>query len=140
LKTKKEADGGPSRISSVVIGSDPVDGPLIGALPKVVRIFAPPLVFPAGSYATRSVTATVASTAGPIQTQQAGDLAITVQVLPARVNATNTVIVTISERPSGTLVTDAQVQLSINMEVMDMGTRLHIAIPLRIPLQVLACN
>ncbi len=86
-----------------------------------MAFFAPPIVFPARSYATRSNTATLGSVAPTAQTQQVGNLAITVQVLPGRINAANTVVLTLSDA-SGRLVTVAQLQLTTNMQVIDMGT------------------
>jgi hypothetical protein len=50
-----------------------------------------------------------------------GNLTVTLQVLPGRVDYANTVIVTINDS-SGNPVTDAQVQLRTNMELMNMGT------------------
>jgi hypothetical protein len=42
--------------------------------------------------------------------------------LPGRVATANTVLVTIVDSRSGQLVTNAQVQMNINMEIMNMGT------------------
>lgn len=82
----------------------------------VMTFFAPPIVFPAGSYGTRSAVIT-AQTA---QTKQVGDLFVTLQVFPARVNATNTVTVTLSDA-GDRRITDARIQLTTAMESMDMG-------------------
>jgi len=57
-----------------------------------------------------------------IQTQEVGRLSITLQVLPGKIHYANTVIVSMKDRVTGSLVTDADVTLSINMVVMDMGT------------------
>ena len=55
------------------------------------------------------------------QTKQAGNLTINLQVTPARVDYVNTVIVTMNDS-SGNPITAAQVQISINMETMNIGT------------------
>jgi putative copper export protein len=88
----------------------------------LMTFFAPPIVFPPNSYAT-STTGTAPSTTTAInaQTKQVGNLMVTLEVLPDRVDYDNTVIVTIMDS-HGNPVTDAQVQLSTNMEIMDMGT------------------
>ena len=86
----------------------------------LMSFFAPPIVFPVNNYASNGSTSTTTS-AQAIQTKQAGNLKVNLQVQPARVDEDNTVIVTIYDS-SGNPVSDAQVQISINMELMDMGT------------------
>jgi putative copper export protein/methionine-rich copper-binding protein CopC len=86
----------------------------------LMTFYAPPIVFPAIDY-TSSAQVPPAVTATP-QTRQVGNLSITLQVLPGRVNAANTVSVTLKDTRNGRPVTDAQVQMLINMQVMDMGT------------------
>ncbi len=87
----------------------------------LMAFFAPPIVFPNIDYAT----ATNSSTAPPpginAQSEQVGDLAVTLQVSPGRSGYANTVILSINDS-AGNPVTDAQVQLTTNMVVMDMGT------------------
>jgi methionine-rich copper-binding protein CopC/putative copper export protein len=92
----------------------------------LMSFFAPPIVFPAIDYASNgggsSTSSTPSTTNNQItQTKQAGNLTINLQVTPARVDYDNTVIVTMNDS-SGNPVTAAQVQISINMETMDMGT------------------
>ncbi|HEX6483245.1 MAG TPA: CopD family protein, partial [Ktedonobacteraceae bacterium] len=84
----------------------------------LMTFFAPPIVFPAVNYSQNS-----SSTAGQAsaQTKTVGDLSVTLQVTPARADETNTVSVTLQDS-SGRPVTDAQVQLDTNMQIMDMGT------------------
>ncbi|TMC20071.1 MAG: hypothetical protein E6J34_13720 [Chloroflexi bacterium] len=53
--------------------------------------------------------------------QQVGDFSLTLQILPAQFNQTNVATLLIRDR-NGNPVTNAQVQLTINMAVMDMGT------------------
>jgi methionine-rich copper-binding protein CopC/putative copper export protein len=90
----------------------------------LMSFFAPPIVFPATDYAastnSSNSAATTTNTQG-IQTKQAGSLAVSLQIAPARVDTDNSVIVTMTDK-SGKFVTDAQLQFSINMQIMDMGT------------------
>ncbi len=86
----------------------------------LMAFYAPPVVFPDINYS--SVAQIPAAAAPSAQTRQVGDLSITLQVLPGRVNSANTVSVTLLDTRNAQPVTDAQVQLFINMQVMDMGT------------------
>jgi methionine-rich copper-binding protein CopC/putative copper export protein len=81
---------------------------------------APPINFPAATY-NNAQSQTSSASSVSAQTKQAGDLSVTLQVLPGRVGFANTIIVTINDS-SGNPVTNAQVQLSSNMQVMNMGT------------------
>lgn len=94
----------------------------------LMAFFAPPIVFPDVSYTQYSGSTPPGSnaTAQQVQTQQVGKLTVTLQLLPGRVDYPNTVIVTMKDA-NGTLVSNAQVQLRTNMEVMDMGTS-HVTI------------
>jgi copper transport protein len=90
----------------------------------LMSFFAPPIVFPATDYASKtSGTSSTPSNTNTqvLQTKQAGNLTVNLQITPARVDYDNTVIVTMNDN-SGNPVTDAQVQITINMEVMNMGT------------------
>jgi methionine-rich copper-binding protein CopC/putative copper export protein len=90
----------------------------------LMSFFAPPIVFPAINYTSSGSSASSTSSTSntqAIQTKQAGNLTVSLQVLPARVDYANTVILTINDS-SGNPVTNARVQISINMETMDMGT------------------
>ena len=88
-----------------------------------MSFFAPPIVFPAIDYTNESSTSTAPSTTNTqvIQTKQVSNLKISLQVTPARVGYDNTVIVTLSDS-NGNPITDAQVQININMVTMNMGT------------------
>jgi nitrogen fixation protein FixH len=86
-----------------------------------MAFFAPPIIFPPQSVTTRSNTAPVQGSMNQVQARQVGDLLVTLQVLPGRVNVANTMLVTLS-RADGTLVTNAHVQLTTNMVIMNMGT------------------
>ena len=90
---------------------------------SLMAFYAPPIVFPAVTYTTPASPnqATPPTTSLNVQTQRVGNLTVTLQVLPGRVDYANTVIVTINDS-SGNPVTDAQVQLRTNMELMNMGT------------------
>jgi YtkA-like len=88
----------------------------------LMSFFAPPIVFPNIDYAQNAVSPAASPTPINMQTQKAGNLTITLQVLPGKVHYANTVIVSITDSSSGKLVTDAVVKMSINMAVMDMGT------------------
>lgn len=88
-----------------------------------MSFFAPPIVFPAINYTSGPSTGTGSSTTntGAIQTKQAGDLIVHLQVIPARVGYDNTVIVVLSDSKSNP-ITNAQVHINITMQAMDMGT------------------
>ena len=88
-----------------------------------MSFFAPPIVFPAIDYTSNtSGSSTKPSTTNNqiTQTQQTGNLTVNLQITPARVNDDNTVSVRINDS-NGNPVTDAQVQVSINMVTMNMG-------------------
>jgi hypothetical protein len=89
----------------------------------LMSFFAPPIVFPDINYTNSSISANTGAAGGTQNTftQHAGDLTLTLEVLPARVGAINTVIVTLKDS-NGNPVTGAQVKITINMQVMDMGT------------------
>jgi methionine-rich copper-binding protein CopC/putative copper export protein len=92
----------------------------------LMSFYGPPIVFPAIDYASTtngSSTSLTPSTSNTqvLQTKQVGSLKVSLQVTPARIAYDNTVIVTMKDS-SGNPVTGAQVQISINMQIMDMGT------------------
>ncbi len=91
----------------------------------LMAFFAPPIVFPTISYTQNPASTT--STTPIMQTQQVKNLSITLEVLPGRVNYANTVIITMKDKSSGNIITDAQVQVFTSMEEMDMGTA-HVTI------------
>jgi len=84
----------------------------------LMAYFAPPIVFPNVTYTNPPVQA---ATTTSMQTQQVGDLSVTLQIIPAKVNAPNTLILILTDR-SGNVVKNARVQVSTNMQIMDMGT------------------
>lgn len=87
----------------------------------VMNFFAPPVVFPNVDYSALANSTPATSNPAPAsQTQQAGDLTATLQVLPARVGVTNIVLLTLRDA-QGKTVTGATVKLSTNMTIMDMG-------------------
>ncbi|HZS78546.1 MAG TPA: copper resistance protein CopC [Ktedonobacteraceae bacterium] len=86
----------------------------------LMNFFAPPVVFPSLP-ATINQTGNPPATSPGVQTKQAGNLTATLVVQPAKIGATNTVSVTLKTN-NGDPITDAKVQIRINMELMDMGT------------------
>src|SRR5258708_14081476 len=92
----------------------------------LMTFFAPPVVFPAVNYGSSSNSTSPSTSSQAIQTKQAGNLTVNLQVQPARVHYDNDVIITIDDS-SGNPVSDAQVQVTTNMELMHMGTA-HAAI------------
>jgi putative copper export protein/methionine-rich copper-binding protein CopC len=84
----------------------------------LMAYFAPPIVFPKVTYTNPPAQATATSN---MQTQQVGDLSVTLQVIPAKVNAANTLILILTDN-AGNAVKDARVQVNTNMQIMDMGT------------------
>lgn len=56
------------------------------------------------------------------QSKRAGNLSITLEVTPARVELANTILVTITNTRSGQPVENAQIAATTNMQAMDMGT------------------
>lgn len=95
----------------------------------LMAFYTPPIVFP-DIPSTNNTSANVSTTPTSltnIQTKQVGHLSITLQTRPAQVSYTNTVIITIVDSNSQ-IVSDAQVQLTVNMQTMDMGTA-HLSIP-----------
>ena len=87
----------------------------------LMTFFAPPIVFPNINYAQSQAAPSTNTTSTPAQTAQVGNLSVTLQVLPGRVNYANEVLVTLNDT-AGNAVTNATIQISINMEIMDMGT------------------
>jgi hypothetical protein len=56
------------------------------------------------------------------QTQQVGNLSVTLTVSPGKIDVANTITVRITDTHSGQFVTSAHIVISTNMELMDMGT------------------
>ncbi|HLG63304.1 MAG TPA: copper resistance protein CopC [Ktedonosporobacter sp.] len=87
--------------------------------------FAPPIVFPNVQYSNPAAPAPTPATPDDktdTQTKQIGDFSVSLLVLPRQVGYANTVIITIKDS-NDVPVTDAQVQVTTNMEIMDMGTK-----------------
>ncbi len=84
----------------------------------LMSFYATPIV----SHGINSARADSTSTGSEnIQTKQVGNLLVRLEVLPARLDTANTVIVSLIEN-NGNPVTDARVQITTNMAAMDMGT------------------
>jgi copper transport protein len=122
LARRSSREQGERRLrQSLTIQSWMAGGALLCA--SLMAFYAPPIVFPAVTSTTAASTnqASPPTTSINAQAQHVGNLTVTLLVLPGRVDYANTVIVTINDS-SGNPVTDAQVQLRTNMELMDMGT------------------
>lgn len=85
-----------------------------------MAFYAPPIVFPNISYNNPAPPAST-NNASLVQTKQVGDLVLTLQVLPGKINAINTVVLLVADH-SGAPVTNAKVFLDSNMQIMNMGT------------------
>jgi putative copper export protein len=92
----------------------------------LMAFFGPPIVFPTIDYATAANTRSAPPAGINAQTEQVGNLSVTLQVSPGRSGYANTVILTINDS-NGNPVTDAQVQLTTNMVIMDMGSA-HVSV------------
>lgn len=86
----------------------------------LMNFFAPPVVFPNLNYAALASQST-GNSAPASQTQTAGDLSVTLTVAPAQVGAANTVSLVLTDA-QGNAVSNATVKLTLNMQIMDMGT------------------
>ena len=84
----------------------------------LMDFFAPPVVYPALDSSAQSTN--TASNTGS-QTQVVGGVEATLQVLPARAGAANTLVILLNDA-QGKPITNAQIKLRLNMDVMDMGT------------------
>jgi hypothetical protein len=82
--------------------------------------FAPPITFPTASV-SKNVLTPQQNTSTTGNSQQIGNMQASLQVLPPRVGVDHTVILTITNS-QGQPITDAQVTLTTNMVIMDMGT------------------
>lgn len=100
----------------------------------LMSFYAPPIVFPNITYTNPPLQ----NAAGNVQTKQVGNVSITLLVLPGEVGVNNTVILILTDS-NGNPITDAQVQLSTNMVVMDMG-RAHATIDKGSPVYVATFN
>lgn len=85
----------------------------------IMPFYGPPISFPPLNL-SQSGSAPTTLTQN-VQTKQAQNLTITLQLLPNSIASPHTVIVTLSDN-SGRLITNAQVQVVVNMRIMNMGT------------------
>ena len=79
-----------------------------------------PLVFPPLPANATTFSSTTSNTL-TAQTNQVSDLAVTLQVLPGKSDAQNSIIITLTDH-NGRFISDAQVEVNVNMQIMDMGT------------------
>lgn len=89
----------------------------------LMNFFAPPVVFPAVNYSVLVNQANTSTTpaATVSQTQSSGNLNVTLTVSPARAGTSNTVTLLLKDA-QGTTINNATVKLTLNMQIMDMGT------------------
>ena len=90
----------------------------------LMSFYAPPIVFPNTSYTGSPATTTGTPTNTNTQQQKVGTFTVGLQVSPARVTSTNTVVVSITDA-TGKAVTNAKVEIITNMQAMDMGTAIQ---------------
>jgi methionine-rich copper-binding protein CopC/putative copper export protein len=90
---------------------------LCGAL---MSFYAPPIVFPDVTY--KLTLTTDSPPQQNVLTQQAGNLAVSLAMQPGRVGVANTLIITLKDRVKGQAVTNAHIQATTNMQIMNMGT------------------
>jgi methionine-rich copper-binding protein CopC/putative copper export protein len=111
-------------------------GAIILLCSALQSFFAPPINYPnlADANESAAATPTTASTIAT-ETQQMGNLTVTVQLLPGRIGYTHTVIVIITDS-NGQPINDAQVKLSTDMQIMNMGGTSAVALSKRDPLYV----
>ncbi len=86
---------------------------------SLMSFFSPPVVFPAIDYSA-VLAAQNAEPVPTVQNQQQGNLVATFEVTPARIDTANTVLVKLNDT-QGKPVSDAQVRISVNMVIMNMG-------------------
>lgn len=101
-----------------VVSSQAIIGAGVLLCLAFLTFYAPPIVYPEVNY---NASTSQSSSAPTTQTRQVGDLSLSLLVTPARLNESNTTILTIKDA-AGQPVTDAQVTLTLNMVAMDMGT------------------
>ena len=87
----------------------------------LLSFFAPPIQFPDLDYHAASDVKNMSSTGGAQQQSQVvGDMTVTLQAQPAKVNIPTTIVVQLADT-QGQPITDAQVHLSSAMVAMNMG-------------------
>ncbi|HEU0001620.1 MAG TPA: copper resistance protein CopC [Ktedonobacteraceae bacterium] len=86
----------------------------------LMSFFAPPIVFPKIDYKL-TVTQVPPSTPN-VLTQQAGNLTVSLAMQPGHVGVVNTLTITLKDNATGQPVTNAHIQATTNMQIMDMGT------------------
>jgi methionine-rich copper-binding protein CopC/putative copper export protein len=95
-------------------------GAIIILCSALQSFFAPPINYPVLAYTNAQATPATTNSINT-ETQQMGDLTVTVQLLPDHIGYTHTVIVIITDS-TGQQVSDAQVKISTDMQIMAMGT------------------
>ncbi|GER87210.1 hypothetical protein KDW_13720 [Dictyobacter vulcani] len=117
-RTRQSELNGTRRQLKLTARSLVVCGALILLCTALQQFFAPPIEFPNVKYDRQPITQQNRPVTS--QTRQIGDLSVNLQLLPGRVGYAHTVIILINDN-KGRPVTNAQVNLTVNMQLMDMG-------------------
>ncbi len=128
-RTRQSALERTTRHLRVLVNTQALLGGGVLLCSALMSFYAPPIVFPNISY-TNAPNAPATATGTPTnantntQQQKVGTFTIGLQVSPARVTSTNTVVVSITDA-TGKAVTNAKVEIITNMQAMDMGTAIQ---------------
>ena len=87
----------------------------------LMSFFAPPIVFPNVTYKL-TITNENTTPAPNVLTQQTGNLTVSLAMQPGHVGVVNTLTITLKDNATGQPVTNARIQATTNMQIMDMGT------------------
>ncbi|GCE18040.1 FixH family protein [Dictyobacter kobayashii] len=117
-RTRQSEISSTRRLLKLTAKSLAICGMIVLLCSSLQLFFAPPIDFPNINYERQTLTPKNI----PInaQTRQMGDLTVTLQLLPGRVGYEHTVIVIITDNKNRS-VTDAQVNLTTDMQLMKMG-------------------
>lgn len=88
----------------------------------LLTILVPPIVFPAKNARQHIPPSTTPTSTSTTQTKQVNNLSVMFTVTPGVTGVSNTVIVRLTDAHSGKAVTNAHIEISPNMELMNMGT------------------
>jgi putative copper export protein len=88
----------------------------------LMTIFVPPIGLPGENSRQNIPSSGTPANTNATQTKQVDNLSVMLAVTPAVTGVSNTVIVTLTDTHSGKPVTNAHIEISPNMELMNMGT------------------
>ncbi|GCE25840.1 hypothetical protein KDA_13240 [Dictyobacter alpinus] len=117
-RTRQSELNSTRRLLKLTTRSLVVCGAIILLCTALQQFFAPPIDFPNVQYPKPGVTRPNSPVTS--QTRQMGDLSVTLQLLPGRIGYEHTIIILINDN-KGRPVTTANVNLTVNMQLMDMG-------------------